>query len=428
MTRLSTPFFVGLTLVTFLALLPSQCSAEKVCIKVTSRINSDRIDRRIVKDKCPPKYTEIFDTSRFPTQTTPTTNSLNTPTPEPVQPTATPTEVPTSAPTYTPTPIPPTPIALADAYGDGSGGELIVSSNRTFRTSNPQFTDVSIQSGVTLVVDSGTVIRCKGTFTNNGTIIVNRGASGGRGRLDNQSGSGLSSPSYRPPHPGVALTSPMQGQTGPDTEEQIQGEGGIGLTIQQARQLLRPGIYGGGGGASGTLDDFEAAWGGGSLVVICKNGIVNNGSIIADSTTYFPSKGINQFGARGGGAGGIVILASKTSVLNSSSASINADGTDGGNGNSASAPGGGGGGGIVHFLAPLVVKEGTVSVQGGAGGTPHSPLTGSIRVAGAGGGACGGNGGRGGWILSGNPANPSAGQDGVDGYFLTSFVDPSSLL
>lgn len=414
-------------LVTVLAMRPSPCSAEKVCIKVTTRINSDRIDRRIVKDKCPPKYTEIFDTSRFPTPVPPTTNSVSTPASEPILPTAAPTEIPTTAPTFSPTPIPPTPIVHADIYGDGTGGDLIVTSNRTFSTSNPQFNDVTINSGVTLVVDSGTVIKCKGTFTNNGTIVVNRGASGGKGRLDNQSGTGLSAPSYRPPHPGVALTSPMQGQTGPDTEVQIQGEGGVGLTIQQARQLLRPGIYGGGGGASGTLDDFDAAWGGGSFVVICKNGIVNNGSITADSTTHFPSKGINQFGARGGGAGGIVILASKTSVLNSSSASINANGTDGGNGNFTSAPGGGGGGGIVHFLAPLVVNEGAVSVEGGSGGKPFNTITTSIRVAGAGGGACGGNGGRGGWILPGNPANPPVGQDGVDGYFLTSFVDPSSL-
>lgn len=44
---------------------------------------------------------------------------------------------------------------------------------------NFQFTDFSVAAGVTLTVPSGTVIRCTGTFTNNGTIVVNTGAPGG---------------------------------------------------------------------------------------------------------------------------------------------------------------------------------------------------------------------------------------------------------
>lgn len=65
-------------------------------------------------------------------------------------------------------------------YGDDSSRELIISGSATLLDVSSMFTDEVINNGATLTVPSGTVIRRTGTFTNNGMINVNEGASGGQ--------------------------------------------------------------------------------------------------------------------------------------------------------------------------------------------------------------------------------------------------------
>src|SRR6185436_15592993 len=67
-------------------------------------------------------------------------------------------------------------------FGDGSAGAKTVAADEVWTgltaPTNPQFTDVTINAGTTLTVQSGTVIRCTGTFTNNGMIVVSVAAAG----------------------------------------------------------------------------------------------------------------------------------------------------------------------------------------------------------------------------------------------------------
>jgi hypothetical protein len=67
----------------------------------------------------------------------------------------------------------------AAIYGDGSAGPRIVSSDASLDDDvNRQYSQLTIESGATLTVPSGTVIRVSGSFTNNGTIVVGTGARG----------------------------------------------------------------------------------------------------------------------------------------------------------------------------------------------------------------------------------------------------------
>jgi hypothetical protein len=83
------------------------------------------------------------------------------------------------------------------------------------------------------------------------------------------------------------------------------------------------------------------------LTVLAAGPIVNAGSLRADGA------GPGAFGS-GGGAGGVVVLASKQRVTNRGV--IHAHGGAGGQNGNSDGPGGGGGGGIVHLLAANTVR------------------------------------------------------------------------
>src|SRR5262245_37476721 len=66
-------------------------------------------------------------------------------------------------------------------YGNGSAGARAIATDEDWTLTpvdDPQFTDFTVNAGVTLTVPSGTVIRGTGTFTNNGKIVVARFAAG----------------------------------------------------------------------------------------------------------------------------------------------------------------------------------------------------------------------------------------------------------
>lgn len=300
-------------------------------------------------------------------------------------------------------------------YGDGSAGAKTVSADETLSGTNFQFTDFIVNSGVTLTVESGTVIRCSGSFTNNGTIAVSRSSFSGSDRVvtnaDTASAAGINA------HPGVSKRGAGDGEAGTNSSTRDYGMGGRGLTELQARALRYPGAAASGGGGKALPGGSVAVEGGGSLVVLCRSNVVNNGLIRAN--------GQSSTSSGGGGAGGVIILASKTAVTNLAAGQINADGGSGAPSGVSRGASGGGGGGIVHLLAPAASNLGAITVLGGSRGAAGGAgsVSAAVRSGGAGGGACGGNGGDGGSVsAAGNPGSAEAGQAG---HVLLSEIDPT---
>ena len=298
-------------------------------------------------------------------------------------------------------------------YGDGSAGaRTFAASAQPLEDTNLQYTDFTVPAGAIVGIPSGTVIRCTGTFTNNGKVVVFPGAEGGFCAQYNPPNAA----SYRPPNLGVALGAPVSPESG--TATQVQGGSpGVPLSAGQARTVLRPGPSAGGGGSCGA---HGGGPGGGGLTILAAVAIVNNGTI--DAT---PLSAVSIGG--GGGGGGVIVLASRGSISNNGA--LNAEGGPGGEahdfGTSGAAAGGGGGGGIVHLLAPTIGNAGSVSVAGGPpGATGPESFAAAPRTGGGGGGACGGAGGHGGSVNGSTPSVASAGESGL---VLQSVLDPTSL-
>lgn len=268
-------------------------------------------------------------------------------------------------------------IGSLDVYGDGSAGSLVIASTTDWVTTPPadlnlQYSSCTINAGATFTVPSGTVIRCQGTFTNLGTLVVDTGVPSVAGAM---------------PDPGWARS------------RADAPRGGTGIAKVAAASLVRPGTYAGGAGSPKGMTLGGAA--GGSLVVRAFGGISNSGTIRANGANAALASGTP---GAGGGAGGLIVLVTRGNFTNSGSIQAN-----GGTGSSANSPssggGGGGGGGVVHILAPGGA-DGSISVAGGAAGSN----SGTPSIAGGGGGAFGGNGGNGGDDWTG--VAPAAGQAG----------------
>lgn len=307
-------------------------------------------------------------------------------------------------------------------YGDGSAGDLsITSTNPNWNTTPPnssnnlQFENFSISSSRTLVVPSGTVIRCNNICTINGIISVIVGANGGK--LVSTSGSTTENvPGYRAPVLGLGSTFPGAGEVGTSALARLGGNGGIGIASAfAASQFLHPGPHAAGSGM-GSLN-FVGGGGGGSITILAKNGIV------IGATGRINASGSGGGIGGGGGAGGFVILASQGSIQNNGQ--INALGGNGGNASTFQGNGGGGTGGVVHMLAPSIVG-GTVDVSGGQGAANEEIISQTIRIGGGGGGALAGTAGAGAGIPAGT-STATAGGAGDPGFFIQSLVDPTAL-
>ena len=306
----------------------------------------------------------------------------------------------------------------ARVYGDGSAGARTITSTENWVTNpgligNTQFTDFTVAAGVTLFVPTGTIIRCTGSWTNNGTVVVR--LAGGSGTLDGMVP--FLVPAQLDAPAGFALRAAGSGESGDATQPRSRGREGLGVNPSIARFLLRPGPAGGGSGA-GSLVNFGSP-GGGALTVLARGAISNaTGATIA-------ADGSSGGAGSGGGGGGLVILAAKATVTNGGS--ISGHGGVGGESTSSIGPGGGGGGGIVHILAPTIAGAGSVDVGGGAAGLANVAVTDDPRSAGSGGGGSGGNGGTGGRLSAGTPAVVDPATDGAAGLSLQSPVDPTAL-
>ena len=294
-------------------------------------------------------------------------------------------------------PGPTGPEGTASVYGAGSDGTTSgfcdIASNINWVTFPPstdiQCTNFTVVSGVTLTVPTGTVIHATGTVTIYGTITVQAGAA--------------------------------QGLYQAATDLANEG-GGIALPRFSQRKTLNPGPFGGGNGGGSNLSLGLYGLGGGSLVILAEGSltIAPGGAITANGTSGGQETASGFGFSDGGGAGGIIFLASKTSVANDGT--LTADGGSGAaaiGGGSPSDAGGGGGGGIIHLLAPSgQITLGTTHILGGSVGGGNTNSNGS----GFGGGACGGNGGNGSNIVN------ITSQSGSNGnVFTTAVADPSTL-
>jgi len=301
--------------------------------------------------------------------------------------------------------------------GDGSAGNLTIAASTNWATTPPvnlNFANVTINAAQTLTVPAGTTIRCSGTFTNNGTLLVNTGARlGGLNNFAFLAAVDI----YSMGHPGDAFRPASGGSYDTATTHNVQaGLGGEPIPRTTAMTSFNSFRIGGGSGA-GWRDGGNDGDGGGLVKVYCTGSITNVGTISANGGT--PSI------LTGGGGGGIVVLASTASVTNSGT--INAVGGNGGASFSFGGAGGGGGGGIVVFVAPAMGATGTINVGGGNGGSVATAVTSGARYGGGGGGASGGAGGNGGGIFA-NSTTPNTPLSGSAGYALSIVANPAFLL
>jgi hypothetical protein len=275
------------------------------------------------------------------------------------------------------------------------------------------YKSLTVAAGATLTVPSGTVLRVRdGECNIAGTIVVS-GASKGGQRPDTWSVF-ASEHGSAPAHPGISSRSAGFGSVGQSVESIYGGAGGIGLEIEQAKQVRYPGLYGGGGGAAGATEIGGA--GGGTFVLLCEGRTRISGQIIAD--------GVSAFGAGGGGgAGGVIVIGSDSPITLTATSLLRAKGGDGGPASTYTGPGGGGGGGIIHLVSPTVTRNGSTNVAGGAGLAAGSgSVQNQLRTGGGGGGACGGNGGDGGTVNS--DLSHTASESGSAGHLIVTRAVP----
>jgi len=281
---------------------------------------------------------------------------------------------------------------LSAVYGDGSDGALTISAPTDWTVNPPsgtlQFSSITINSGGSLTVPSGLVLRVTGGVTVSGSIVV-----APTSRV-------LVGQSYQ----GGGSCAPLAAGA---TEGQSKYIGVAALSPMAARALLK------------TSDIGYALVGtgaGGGITILAAGPIAINASGSISATG--PSGAVNSYGTLySASAGGVIVLASRTSIDNLGV--LTANGGNGVNGEGPSYPssaGGGGGGGVVHLLGPSIAV-GMINVAGGSGGV-NGQAAGAFGGNPLPGGGCGGSGG----------ASDATGSPGGPGQVFTTIVaEPASL-
>ena len=196
-------------------------------------------------------------------------------------------------------------------FGDGSDGELTIAAGETAAPEGSQYTTITIGSGATLVVSSGTLLRATGNVRNDGTIRVRPAALSGIRAFDN-SPPADQQPILAPPHPGVGLSGAQFGSY--DNGSPLVaygGRGGEGIR-GAARWLTTLLPYAGGGGA--TSWPFTAQTrpsGGGSFHLRSGGEIRSAGTIEADGAI---TDSFSFSCGHGGGGGGAILIAAAVAI------------------------------------------------------------------------------------------------------------------
>lgn len=310
-------------------------------------------------------------------------------------------------------------------YGDGSAGDLTISNSMLLSSLNLpsfQFQNLTVLASKTLTVPSGSVIRVRGNLDVFGNINVDQGIFGGQFTCRTSSSCVAGeAPVFLRPAPGPSGQSASPGEFGPSSIVLAGGSGSGGVQINAAKNLLRPGLFGGGGGIAEMSGTGLVGNGGGGTVVFIVQGTINFAAG-SNLNANGPDSGGNS---TSGGGGGIVVLASNTGIL--INGQISAKGAGGLPAGTNAGAGGGGGGGIVHFIAPTVTVNTAPIVTGGTAGTggPAGTVTANPRAGGPSGGSSGGFGGNGGAVNTDGSATIAT--SGQIGHVITDLADPTSL-
>jgi hypothetical protein len=311
-----------------------------------------------------------------------------------------------------------------DKFGDGSDGNVTISSNTTL-TSDMYYDVLIINTGVTLNT-GGYRVFCKTSLTTNGTgKIIRDGVDGGNGA----DGVGRTSPGAGGT-PGAALADgTIQGALAGEPGG-IGGNGGLASKgsdgtagdagVNETTSLGDDGVAGAAGGNGGNIG-FGGSVGGAAGIagtitapaVEPKNltSLIINHQILGGTATPYESSassggsggggggdgdapgeigGSGGGGGASGGVGGIVLISSKTIVNNGTMSANGGAGGDGGDGaaknpgdnafgGAGGGAGSGGSGGIVILIYESLTNNGTISASGGAAGAIGSGTDGSAN-------------------------------------------------
>lgn len=258
-------------------------------------------------------------------------------------------------------------------FGDGSDGDLSISSGTTTLTRTMYYNNLTISS--TAVLDpAGYKIYVKGTLTISGSGTVQRSPNNGGNSPGTGAGAGATAMTQLDCGAGLAGAVGVAGARGG-----LFGSSGVaGNTIAAAYGYGGSGGQGGNGGsgtggAAGTYQNIpERIIRHDHLYRLdYKTGGQGGSSGGGGSASAFGTGG----GGGGGGGGGAVIIIFANTFNNTSSLGVRALGGNGGNGNQGNGNavggggGGGGGGGHIYIITNTLTALGTLNVSGGSGGS-----------------------------------------------------------
>jgi hypothetical protein len=283
-------------------------------------------------------------------------------------------------------------------YGNGVAGALTVAAGNTLdwttaaANNHAQFSSITING--TLLVPSGTKLRCSGavTFGVAGKIQVSSTARTMKSTFGEK---------------GIAYSMALPNDV---------TSGALGVPVSTIYSYINIPPFGGGSGASALVGDTNGGGGGGSFAIYAGGNITipAGASVIANGQDAINNTTSSNGNGSGGGGGGLIVLLTKGTIT--IAGTLSANGGKGSNGlrpsgaGSTRGGGGGGGGGVICLVSPSTpFLAGNLTVAGGTGGAV-STTTGTSNAAGANGGASGGNGG-----IGGDPANSAGASAGAAG-------------
>lgn len=285
------------------------------------------------------------------------------------------------------------PLANNDVYGDGSDGDVTISSN-TNLTRDMFYNNLTISASYTLN-PSGYRIFVKNTLTIAATAYIARNGNNG-GNATNGSG-------FNPGTAGAAGAALAAGSIIGGIQGVAGGNGGAGGTSvgplggtngsagttgnDAAKSIGSDGKAGVSGGGGGSYGGAGGGSGGGAGAKGSQTGTVYNtvksamsAFYLSDSQSSTWTNFTNTAGTGGSGGGG--------------------GGGSGATGGDYGGGGGGGGGsgttgGVIWIAAKTLVNEGAITATGGAGGNGGNGANGNAHGGGGGGGGAGSGGGGG---------------------------------
>jgi len=256
-------------------------------------------------------------------------------------------------------------------YGDGSDGDVTISSGTTTLTRTMYYNNLTI-SGTGVLNTAGYKIYVKGTLTNSVTGGIIRTPNNGGNSAGTTAGAGAVAMTENDMGAGLAGQNGVAGASGG-----LGGSSGVsGNAAGTAEGYGNAGGNGGNGGsgiggAAGTYTHVpERVIRHDHIYKLdYKNGGQGGASGGGGASSAFGTGG----GSGGGGSGGGVIIIFANTVNNTGS--FSARGGNGGNGNQGNGNatggggGGGGGGGQIYIICNVLTAIGTLTVTGGTGGT-----------------------------------------------------------